>query len=70
MTFQPGMSVDEVHRALQRVMTESFGAERLEEAAGRLQRTAEWIARILAEPLDLQSAPPDQSGIDGREAMS
>jgi hypothetical protein len=61
--LDPQLSVDDCRAALEREMIAMFGPERLAAASDRLRRSAEWLARIAAAPIDLRGAAPDLSGV-------
>lgn len=65
MKLDPRITASDIHRILARDAAETFGPARTKLLYDRLGRTAEALALIAAQPMDLTDEPPDTSGLEG-----
>jgi len=64
MGSDPFSDASAIERMLVSMADARFGAERAKELESRLQRYAELLAYIAAEPVEFAGDPPDVSGVD------
>ena len=64
MRLDAGLTVEEIAASLRREASDSFGAERAAQLEAQLRQHAAWLARVAAEPLELDEEAPDLSGLE------
>jgi hypothetical protein len=64
MRLEAGMTAEELAESLRRAARAGFGAERAEQLEPQLCQHAAWLARIAAEPVELDAESPDLSGLE------